>query len=126
MSKTWSDRFDKGLKPFIEKFNASIEFDICLLEEDLDGSIAHARMLGIQGIITKEEAIKLENGLQQIRKDASQGLFQPEIADEDVHFAVEKKLTNLLPSSEDLSLLEAVIDEYFLSSIKASRKKDSE
>ena len=71
LSKTWSDRFDKGLNPFIEKFNASIEFDICLLEEDLDGSIAHARMLGIQGIITKQEAIKLENGLQQIRKEAS-------------------------------------------------------
>ena len=45
LSKTWSERFDKGLNPFIEKFNASIEFDICLLEEDLDGSIAHARML---------------------------------------------------------------------------------
>ena len=68
LSKTWSERFDKGLNPFIEKFNASIEFDICLLEEDLDGSIAHARMLGIQGIITKEEALRLENGLQQIRK----------------------------------------------------------
>ena len=92
MSKTWSDRFEKGLNPFIEKFNASIEFDISLLEEDLDGSIAHAHMLGIQGIITKEEAIKLENGLQQIRKEASDGSFQPVISDEDVHLAVEKKL----------------------------------
>ena len=91
LSKTWSERFDKGLNPFIEKFNASIEFDIYLLEEDLDGSIAHARMLGIQGIITKEEANKLENGLQQIRKQAADGLFKPVIADEDVHFAVEKK-----------------------------------
>ncbi len=96
MSKTWSDRFDKGLNPFIEKFNASIEFDICLLEEDLDGSIAHARMLGMQGIITREEAIELENGLEQIRKDASNGLFQPVISDEDVHFAVEKKLIDLI------------------------------
>ena len=90
MTKTWSDRFDKGLNPFIEKFNASIEFDICLLEEDVDGSIAHARMLGIQGIITKEEANKIENGLQQIKKEAEDGFFQPSIADEDVHFAVEK------------------------------------
>ena len=96
LSKTWSERFDKGLNPFIEKFNASIEFDICLLEEDLDGSIAHARMLGIQGIITKEEALRLENGLQQIRKEASDGLFQPVISDEDVHFAVEKKLIDLI------------------------------
>ena len=68
LTKTWSDRFDKGLNPFIEKFNASIEFDICLLEEDLDGSIAHARMLGMQGVITKQEAIQLERGLQQIEK----------------------------------------------------------
>ena len=96
MTKTWSDRFEKGLNPFIEKFNASIDFDICLLEEDLDGSIAHARMLGIQGIITKEEAITLENGLQQIRKEAADGLFQPDISDEDVHFAVEKKLIDLI------------------------------
>ncbi len=96
MTKKWSDRFDKGLNPFIEKFNASIEFDICLLEEDLDGSIAHARMLGIQGIITKEEANKLENGLQQIKKEAEDGFFQPSIADEDVHFAVEKRLIDLI------------------------------
>ena len=96
MTKTWSDRFDKGLNPFIEKFNASIEFDICLLEEDLDGSIAHARMLGNQGIISKEEAIELENGLHQIRKEAAEGSFQPEISDEDVHFAVEKKLIELI------------------------------
>jgi len=96
LSKTWSDRFEKGLNPFIQKFNASIEFDICLLEEDLDGSIAHARMLGIQGIITKEEAIKLENGLEQIRKEAADGFFKPLISDEDVHFAVEKKLIDLI------------------------------
>ena len=96
MTKTWSDRFDKGLNPFIEKFNASIEFDICLLEEDLDGSIAHARMLGSQGIISKEEAIQLENGLQQIRKEAADGFFKPLISDEDVHFAVEKKLIDLI------------------------------
>jgi len=96
LTKTWSDRFDKGLNPFIEKFNASIEFDICLLEEDLDGSIAHARMLGIQGIITKEEANKLEYGLQQIRKEAADGIFKPDVANEDVHFAVEKKLIELI------------------------------
>ncbi len=96
MGKIWSDRFDKGLHPFIEKFNASIEFDICLLEEDLDGSIAHARMLGLQGIITSQEATTLENGLQQIRQDAAEGNFKPDISNEDIHFAVEKKLIELL------------------------------
>ena len=56
MVKTWSDRFEEGLNPFIERFNASIAFDFCLLEEDLDGSIAHAKMLGLQGIISIEES----------------------------------------------------------------------
>ena len=44
-SATWSDRFEQGLHPAIERFNSSIGFDITLLQEDLDGSIAHARML---------------------------------------------------------------------------------
>ena len=44
-SATWSDRFEQGLHPVIERFNASIGFDIALLQEDLDGSIAHAHML---------------------------------------------------------------------------------
>ena len=56
---TWSDRFEQGLHPAIERFNASIGFDIALLQEDLDGSIAHARMLGRCGVITPEEAERL-------------------------------------------------------------------
>ena len=47
---TWSDRFEEGLHPFIEAFNASIVFDLTLLQEDLDGSIAHARMLASCGL----------------------------------------------------------------------------
>ena len=50
-SATWSDRFEQGLHPVIERFNASIGFDIRLLQEDLDGSIAHARMLAECGVI---------------------------------------------------------------------------
>ena len=52
-SATWSDRFEQGLHPAIERFNASIGFDITLLQEDLDGSIAHARMLANCGVITR-------------------------------------------------------------------------
>ena len=55
MVKTWSDRFEEGLNPFIESFNASIQFDYLLLEEDLDGSIAHAQMLGKRGVISPDE-----------------------------------------------------------------------
>ena len=70
---TWSDRFEQGLHPAIERFNASIGFDIALLQEDLDGSIAHARMLGRCGVITAQEAERLIEGLEAIRAEAAAG-----------------------------------------------------
>ena len=96
MSEAWSERFEKGFNPFIEKFNASIGFDINLLQEDLDGSIAHAQMLGDCGVITKQEAFDIKKGLEQIRKEAKDGVFVPGVQDEDIHFAVEKRLIALL------------------------------
>ena len=93
---TWSDRFEQGLHPFIEAFNASIGFDLTLLQEDLDGSIAHARMLASVGVITEGEAEQLVEGLETVRAEAASGSFQPGLADEDVHFAVERRLIALL------------------------------
>ena len=95
-SATWSDRFDQGLHPAIERFNASIGFDINLLQEDLDGSIAHARMLAECGVISAEEATQLCEGLEAIRTEAAAGSFCPGLEDEDVHFAVERRLIALL------------------------------
>jgi argininosuccinate lyase len=92
----WSDRFEEGLHPAIERFNASIGFDITLLQEDLDGSVAHARMLGRCGVISEQEADRLIEGLELIRGEAGAGLFQPTIEAEDVHFAVERRLIELL------------------------------
>ncbi|MGB0825548.1 MAG: argininosuccinate lyase, partial [Synechococcus sp.] len=83
---TWSDRFEQGLHPFIEAFNASIGFDLTLLQEDLDGSIAHARMLAECGVISTQEATQLCEGLQTIRSEAAAGSFRPGLEDEDVHF----------------------------------------
>ena len=94
----WSDRFEQGLHPAIERFNASIGFDITLLQEDLDGSVAHARMLGSCGVITPQEADQLIEGLEAIRQEAAGGQFQPGLADEDVHFAVERRLIERLGS----------------------------
>ena len=93
---TWSDRFEQGLHPFIEAFNASIGFDLTLLQEDLDGSIAHARMLAECGVISSEEASQLVEGLETIRTEASEGSFTPGLEDEDAHFAVERRLIALL------------------------------
>jgi argininosuccinate lyase len=95
-ASTWSERFDQGLHPAIERFNASIGFDITLLQEDLDGSVAHARMLGRCGVISEMEADQLVAGLEQVRAEAAAGTFHPGLADEDVHFAVERRLTELL------------------------------
>ena len=92
----WSDRFEEGLHPSIERFNASINFDITLLQQDLDGSVAHARMLGRCGLITEAESDQLIEGLETVRREAAAGEFKPGIEAEDVHFAVERRLIELL------------------------------
>ncbi|MDR7896755.1 argininosuccinate lyase [Thermosynechococcus sp. JY1334] len=92
----WSQRFEQALHPAIARFNASIGFDIRLIEYDLTGSQAHARMLAKTGIISPEEAETLIQGLEQIRQEYRDGQFTPGIEAEDVHFAVERRLTELV------------------------------
>lgn len=94
--KTWSDRFEGSLHPAIVLFNASIGFDIELIEYDLNGSVAHAKMLGHTGIISPTEAEQLVEGLETIRQEYRDGKFTPGIDQEDVHFAVERRLTELV------------------------------
>lgn len=94
--QTWSERFETSLNPIIAEFNASIGFDIELIEYDLTGSMAHAKMLGKTGIITSEEAEILIKGLSQIRQEYRDGNFNPGIEQEDVHFAVERRLTEIV------------------------------
>ncbi len=95
-SQTWSQRFETALHPAIARFNASIGFDIQLIEYDLTGSQAHARMLAKTGILSAEEGEKLVSGLEQIRQEYRQGFFRPGIDAEDVHFAVERRLTEIV------------------------------
>ena len=94
--QTWSQRFESALHPAIARFNASISFDIELIEYDIDGSIAHAEMLAHTGIISDSEAKQLVSGLEQIRQEYRQGNFTPGIEAEDVHFAVERRLTEIV------------------------------
>ncbi|AMA10051.1 argininosuccinate lyase [Picosynechococcus sp. PCC 73109] len=94
--KTWSDRFDTSLHPAIAVFNASIGFDIELIEYDITGSVAHAQMLAHTGIISAEEGEILVQGLEQVRQEYREGNFHPGVEDEDVHFAVEKRLTAIV------------------------------
>ncbi|MGB8700398.1 MAG: argininosuccinate lyase [Thermosynechococcaceae cyanobacterium] len=92
----WSQRFESALHPAIAAFNASIGFDIALLEYDLLGSQAHAQMLAHVGILTEAEASAIVQGLATIGEEYRQGTFQPGIEAEDVHFAVERRLTELI------------------------------
>ena len=94
--QTWIQRFETALHPAIARFNASISFDIELIEYDITGSQAHAQMLAHTGIISPEEGEKLVTGLEQIRQEYREGKFQPGIDAEDVHFAVEKRLTEII------------------------------
>jgi len=92
---TWSQRFESALHPAIACFNASIGFDIELIEYDLTGSVAHAKMLAHTGIISPSEGEQLVAGLEQIRSEYRDGKFNPGIEAEDVHFAVERRLTEI-------------------------------
>ncbi|KAB8335143.1 argininosuccinate lyase [Scytonema tolypothrichoides VB-61278] len=94
--QTWSQRFESALHPAIARFNASINFDIELIEYDLTGSQAHAKMLAHTGIISQEEGEQLVVGLEQIRQEYRQDKFQPGIEAEDVHFAVERRLVEIV------------------------------
>ena len=88
MAKVWSQRFDNTLNPFIEKFNASISFDRKLILEDLDCSIAHAKMLGKTQVLTSSETLKIINGLEKIKVEFLEGKFSPSPPSEDIHLSL--------------------------------------
>ncbi len=94
--QTWSDRFEGTLHPAIAKFNASIGFDLELIEYDITGSIAHAQMLAKTAIISSQEGVELVAGLEQVREEYRSGNFHPGIDAEDIHFAVERRLTEIV------------------------------
>jgi argininosuccinate lyase len=80
----------------LDEFNASIMFDKNLYEQDIKGSIAHSKMLAIQGIISVEDQEKIESGLLQIKDEIEAGNFEWKIADEDIHMAIENRLTTII------------------------------
>lgn len=90
--KPWSGRFSKPTDKLIEAFTESISFDSRLIEHDIRGSIAHARMLGKCGIIPEADAEKIVQGLQEILDDTLAGRVKFDPSAEDVHMNVEKLL----------------------------------
>lgn len=93
MKKLWGGRFEKGSDAVMESFHSSIGFDARLFREDIAGSIAHARMLGKQGIIPDEDAQRIVAGLEAIRADIEAGNVAFSEGAEDIHMNVETLLT---------------------------------
>lgn len=80
----------------LDEFNASIMFDKELYAQDIKGSIAHSRMLASQGILTNEEQEAIEKGLLQVKSEIESGEFKFSLAYEDIHMAVETRLTEII------------------------------
>jgi argininosuccinate lyase len=88
----WGGRFDSSPAEAFQRLNASIPFDVRLAPYDIRGSIAHARMLGRQGIVTGEESKQMVRGLEAVLREVERGEFSWGLPDEDVHTAVERRL----------------------------------
>jgi argininosuccinate lyase len=90
-AKAWGGRFAETPDRRLEAYNASVAFDIRIVREDIRGSIAHARMLGKQGIIPTADAEELERGLWRILHEVDADAFSLTVADEDIHTGVERR-----------------------------------
>ena len=91
--KLWAGRFQKETDTLVNDFNSSINFDARLYKEDIAGSIAHATMLGRQGIIEEHEAEKIIQGLQAILDDIEGDRVEFSLENEDIHMNIESMLT---------------------------------
>ena len=95
-SKSRSGRFDLSANKLVEDFNATILIEQRNCPFDIKGSQAHATMLGRQGIISKEDAEAICKGLDQVAQEIRDGKFEFRTADEDIHMAIEKRMTEIV------------------------------
>lgn len=91
---SWSGRFNEPVAELVKKYTASIGFDYRLAAYDIQGSIAHARMLSEQSIISSQDFQAIENGLAEISEEIASGQFEWLLDLEDVHLNIEKRLTD--------------------------------
>ena len=101
MTKLWGSRFTGKLNKLAQSFTFSIEYDHKLALYDCHGSIAHARMLGKQGIIPKKDATKLVNGLKALIKRIDSGRYKFDPKSEDVHTDIQVKLKKMIGAPAD-------------------------
>jgi len=94
--KAWSGRFGEPVDRLTQRFNASVDFDKRLAEFDIQGSLAHARMLAAKGIISRADLEAIERGMGQILGEIRGGTFPWSIEREDVHLNIEHRLTEFV------------------------------
>ena len=96
MAKMWAGRTSGVTDSIADDFNSSIHFDCRMYKEDITGSMAHAAMLGSQGIVSQSDADALIDGLQGILEDLDSGKLKIDLGCEDIHMFVEQVLTERL------------------------------
>jgi argininosuccinate lyase len=95
-NRPWSGRFSEPASELARRYTASVSFDRRLAEFDIEGSIAHARMLAATGIIERNDLAAIEKGLAQVRTEIREDRFPWSEAHEDVHLNIERRLTELV------------------------------
>ncbi len=93
--KLWGGRFSKPTDPRVERFTSSIAVDHRLAAYDVQGSIAHAKMLGHCGIISRTESAALVRALSRILRQIDRGAWRPDLSAEDVHTQIQQQVTRL-------------------------------
>jgi argininosuccinate lyase len=92
-NQQWGGRFSEPVDAFVARFTASVEFDQRMAKQDIQGSVAHGKMLASIGVLTKEELDQIIQGLAEIEDEIARGEFEWSIELEDVHMNIEARLT---------------------------------
>ncbi|MEH6649663.1 MAG: argininosuccinate lyase [Motiliproteus sp.] len=92
-NQQWGGRFSEATDAFVARFTASVDFDQRMYRQDIQGSVAHAKMLAKVGVLTAEERDQILDGLQQVMEEIESGEFEWSVALEDVHMNIEAALT---------------------------------
>lgn len=95
-SDVWSGRFSEPVDELVQRYTASVTFDKRMAAFDIQGSLAHAEMLCAQKIISPRDLADIMRGLKQISEEIAEGSFDWQIALEDVHMNIERRLTDLI------------------------------
>ena len=94
--KAWSGRFSEPVSDLVKRYTASVSFDRRMAFADIRGSLAHARMLAKQAIITRQDLAEIERGMTLIKAEIERDEFRWSLDDEDVHLNIERRLTALM------------------------------